>query len=1031
MTKQKQFEQILKSEYNHKNFVTFLNELLTDIKLFAPELYNPVRDKFSYYVDGYYHIGYYSFEENQKILLLSVCLKKGKTVKSLRSVQKNFVKKLIENSNCLGALVAFYTKDESYKWRFSFIRLDYEFSKGNISEKLISAKRYSYLVGKGEPSATAIQMLFPIYENNFKKFSPSIYGEKITIDQLEEAFSVDKLTNEFFNKYKEKYFELKEYLDTNTDFKIAEKFAKKLLSQIIFLYFLQKKGLLGVANSEPWGTGSKDFMRKIYNDSVKKGKNFFDDYLEPLFYNGLNKYRGENAFYAPLSCRIPFLNDRLFEEFENYDWRNNNFNIPNEFFSNTDKKGLLDIFDCYNFTMNEDEPREREVAIDPEMLGKVFEKLLDVKDRKSKGAFYTPSEIIHYMCQETLINYLSTKSRISEEAIRNFILYGEDLRDEDTVKTKKIEGAKYPVIDKERYLLISDEIFSFKKNVNRLKELDNLLVNVKIADLAVGSGAFPVCILNEIVKIRSVLTDYLAIEMKEHQKREFIQANHRTNYDLKLETIKNCIFACDIDPNAVEIAKLRLGLSIVIDDDILTKEKQEGDERFNINSNPRPLPNLDCNIICGNSLVIPWKSFFPKVFKDNGGFDIVIGNPPYLQLQIMHEEADKLQNMGFKTFERTGDIYCLFYEKGYNLLSPNGFLCFITSNKWMKAVYGKSLRNFFVKNTNPVQLLDFVGSNIFENATVDVNILLLGKSENRRNTKVCLLDSNCRKNISLFFKHNNSNMDFKLDENWVILSPIEQEIKKKIESVGISLKDWDISIYRGILTGYNEAFIISSEKKDELIAEDPKSVEIIQPILRGRDIKRYVYDFPDMWLINTHNGIKSQNIPPVNIEKYPAIKKHLDNYYDNLVKRQDKGNTPYNLRNCVYMRDFYRQKIVYRQVSLEMNACIVENNIFVNDKCYFITGLHLIYLLSIFNSKLFNKIILRSANTTGGKGSNFLSKINIPLPNQNIEQEFIKLYNLRFSENSNYSSSQIDSCVDEIVYKLYDLTKEEIEYLKK
>ena len=554
MTKQRQFEKTLKSAYNHTDFISFINEFLSGksdpncgIKSIAPDFYQEERSNFSYYVDGYYHIGYYNSEENQKILLLSVCLKKGETVERARSMQRNFVKKLIENSNCVGALVAFYTKDEPDKWRFSFIRLDYEFSKGKITEKLTPARRYSYLVGKGEPSATALQRLFPIYENDF---------DCVTLDQLEEAFSVEKVTNEFYNQYKEKYLELKEYLDRNEDFIkestergfTSEEFSKKLIGQIIFLYFLQKKGWLGV-NSYPdtltekefkqafyakgnksrelmpkvyktensdykrlpkildslpaedkeliasivkggaWGTGPKDFMRKIYVNSIKKGENFFDDCLEELFYTGLNKNRGENCFYPPLCCRIPFLNGGLFEELENYDWRNNHFNIPNEFFSNADKKGrdadgLLDIFDRYNFTMNEDEPLEREVAIDPEMLGKVFENLLDVKDRKSKGAFYTPREIVHYMCQETLINYLSTKTGISEEAIRNFILYGEYFRDSDTVRTKKIEGSKYPVIDKDRDLLISDEIFSFKKGVNRLKELDDLLANVKVADLA-------------------------------------------------------------------------------------------------------------------------------------------------------------------------------------------------------------------------------------------------------------------------------------------------------------------------------------------------------------------------------------------------------------------------------------------------------------------------------------------------------------------------------------------------------------------
>ena len=244
--------------------------------------------------------------------------------------------------------------------------------------------------------------------------------------------------------------------------------------------------------------------------------------------------------------------------------------------------------------MNEDEPMEREVAIDPEMLGKVFENLLDVTDRKSKGAFYTPREIVHYMCQETLINHLVTKTGIPEADIRDFILYGDLMKDEDTTKDAR-EGNKD--------MLISTNIYNPIAGVNRLKELDDILANVKVADLAVGSGAFPLGMLNEIVKARETLSAYMSIGMNAFQKKSFY-AYDRKPYDLKANTIKNCIFACDIEPSAVDIAKLRLWLSIVIDDEI-TEDAGNGD--FDAHSKPRQLPNLDCNIICGNSLIDEFK----------------------------------------------------------------------------------------------------------------------------------------------------------------------------------------------------------------------------------------------------------------------------------------------------------------------------------------------------------------------------------------------------------------------------------------
>lgn len=866
------FEKVLTNPFDNDQFVGFVREFLNNVELVAPTKYNKEYSNFSFYVDGYYHIGNYKSEDGDKIAVFSVCLNKGDTVERARSMQRNFVKTLIEKGGCAGAIVAFYTKEEPAKWRLSFIRMDYEFSKGKVTEKLTPAKRYSYLVGKGEPCHTAKQRLYPIFmdDNN----NPGI-------DDLEEAFSVEKVTNEFFNLYKEKYIELKEYLESNEDFMneanyrhfTSEQFAKKLMGQIVFLYFIQKKGWLGVdafpivmtekqyknaffargtksreivpkvyvpqedgtyrivfselqalsdedeeflagiVKGKPWGSGPKDFMRRMFDGCVEAGKNYFDDYLEPLFYTGLNQNRGENGFYAPLHRRIPFLNGGLFEQLDNYEWENNNFNIPNELFSNKAEKGrdadgILDIFDRYNFTMNEDEPMEREVAIDPEMLGKVFENLLDVKDRKSKGAFYTPREIVHYMCQETLINHLITKTGLPESDVRDFILYGDLMKDEDTTKDAR-EGNKD--------LIISSKIYDPKTGVNRLKEIDDILANVKVADLAVGSGAFPLGMLNEIVRARETLSTYMAIGMNNFQKKSFY-AYDRKPYDLKVNTIKNCIFACDIEPSAVDITKLRLWLSIVIDDEIT---EDAGNGEFDAHTKPRQLPNLDCNIICGNSLVdefmgnklinesallnnlsenlqftiyqsgvdtllaeliqlqdklffvkehtekeeiknkindiynrivleqikyapdiieaynsaimesskpfVIWQLYFPKVFRDNGGFDIVIGNPPYIDSENMvNSGMEELRDWISKKYDcakGNWDIYIAFFEKGLKMLSEEGCLSFITPDKWISKPFGDKLRSAYINNF--IQIL-VAGRDVFESALVDSIITIIG-----------------------------------------------------------------------------------------------------------------------------------------------------------------------------------------------------------------------------------------------------------------------------------------------------------------
>ena len=267
------------------------------------------------------------------------------------------------------------------------------------------------------------------------------------------------------------------------------------------------------------------------------------------------------------------------------------------------------------------------------------------------------------------------------------------------------------------------------------------------------------------------------------------------------------------------------------------------------------------------------------MFGVNNGFDIVIGNPPYIQLQNNGGELAKLyENCGYSTFDRKGDIYCLFYERGWQLLKKGGHLCYITSNKWMRAGYGEKTRDFLANNTNPILLIDFAGVKIFESATVDTNILLFSKSSNQHKT-VCAVtnkqNKDSLKNLSDFVQQQNSVCDFSSSESWVVLSPIEQSIKKKIEAVGTPLRDWNINIYRGVLTGCNEAFIINIEKRDEILAncqtddERTRTAELIRPILRGRDIKRYAYEWAELWLIAT---FPSRHY---NIDEYPAIKQYL------------------------------------------------------------------------------------------------------------------------------------------------------------
>ena len=1177
------FESVLTSPFSNDSFVGFVREFLNNVELIAPTKYNKEYSNFSFYVDGYYHIGNYISDDNDKIAIFSVCLNRGDTVERARSMQRNFVKPLIEKGGCAGALVAFFTKNEPDKWRLSFIRMDYEFSMGKVKEKLTPAKRYSYLVGKGEPCHTAKQRLYPIFMDD--NTNPGI-------DELEEAFSVEKVTNEFFNLYKEKYIQLKEYLESNEEFMneatyrnfTSEQFAKKLMGQIVFLYFIQKKGWLGVeaipvtmtekqyknaffargtksreiipkvyaqkpdgtyrivfselqalsdedeeflagiVKGKPWGSGPKDFMRKIFDGCIDAGKNYFDDYLEPLFYTGLNKNRGENGFYAPLHRRIPFLNGGLFEQLDNYEWENNNFAIPNELFSNKEEKGrdadgILDIFDRYNFTMNEDEPMEREVAIDPEMLGKVFENLLDVTDRKSKGAFYTPREIVHYMCQETLINHLATKTGIPESDIKDFILYGDLMKDEDTTKDAR-EGNKD--------MLISANIYNPIVGVNRLKELDDILANVKVADLAVGSGAFPLGMLNEIVKARETLSAYMSIGMNAFQKKSFY-AYDRKPYDLKVNTIKNCIFACDIEPSAVDIAKLRLWLSIVIDDEI-TEDVGNGD--FDAHSKPRQLPNLDCNIICGNSLIqqfkgiqlitestllnnesedrqqslfqagvdsmisrlielqdklyftkehndkeeikseiqhiyddiileqikgnpelensyyelqnetskpfILWQLYFPKVFRDNGGFDIVIGNPPYVKVQNLTHDTIDILKANYDTAWKRIDMSTLFIELGYKLINSEGTVNYITSNQFLSTEYGRKMREFFVEKQAVRQIVDFGDLRVFENAMTYVSIFFVAKRKNSKFTyaRIKELPFIAPIEFDLIDTQSLSGEAWSLGKN-----DVGKVLGKIINNASCMLSSVAKPTY-GIVTGKDDVLMFDLDEKVDI--ED----ELILPVIRAQGCDRYSDAFPSKKVVYPYE-FQNGNTSLIELDnlktKFPKMYKYIMENSVSLKERKDSRNLFgdrvgwYGLVRFGQLETFMKLKIVTPGEVKHNKFCIDNTKSgFTGARVFAITvedeTVDIRYLLALLNSKVVEFFMHHTASLkAGGYYSYSTSALEkIPIIIADNQNEYIELVDeIMEKKRCAEDTTALENQIEEKIFGLYELNDEEIDIIRK
>ena len=1010
--------------------------------------------------EGYY-LGNINTTDSYRIGLFHYNIRQG-SVANKRVGLRNLVKSFINPTwgEFDAALVVFDSGDH---WRLSFIC--------DIKGEATSPKRYTYVFGSDD-----LLYRTPIERFNFLK------KKGISFENLRTAFSVEALSDEFFDKYREQYADFIQYATGKRFVKVGSKweekvlgepntalmqafnhnekkirdYVKKMMGRITFLHFLQRKG---------WMCEDLNYMQNMFENSPYKN-DYLDSVLEPLFFGILNTKPAEReALFADYDWDksllnewkdIPYLNGGLFERDEEDEPESR---FPADYF-----KRLFQFFSEYNFTIDENDPNDAEVGVDPEMLGKIFENLLE--DNKDKGAFYTPKEIVRYMCQESLIAYLETNTSVAKDKIRKFVLSPED-----------------GVAD------IPD---------NKKPKLLTTLEEVKICDPAIGSGAFPMGLLNELLHCREVLS-----------------GERYDRAEIKKSIIQNNIYGVDIEKGAVDIARLRFWLSIVVDEET-----------------PSPLPNLDYKIMQGNSLIesfmgvdlskltyekghkkdkgeitlfddeknrlqkrvfqllkayyscsdhdrkvklqqeisdtinkqleaqaydpvileqlkkinlaennkfFLWHTWFSDVFNrndDKNGFDIVIGNPPYIQLQNNGGELAKLyEDCRFQTFAKTGDIYCLFYEKGWQLLCQQGHLCFITSNKWMRAGYGEKMRGFFAKHTNPKYLIDFAGVKIFDNATVDTNILIFGKGKNEYQTRCAVTDKlnkDSLKNLSDFVQQQSVECRFESFDSWVILSPIEQSIKRKIESVGTPLKDWDIQINYGIKTGFNDAFIISTEKRNEILdncsseEERTKTAELIRPILRGRDIKRYGYDWANLWIINTHNGIKGVK-PRIDINEYPAVKAHLDQYWDKISKRADKGDTPYNLRNCAYLDDFFKPKVMWKIIGCNINFSFNDGTMICNNAVNIMTGQRnqLLQFLGLMNCKLFDWYLklTTEAEVQGG---------GIQLYVTTLEKTLVKLdFPMYLSEviNQRVNGIATDTDVDNIIFEAYKLTQEEIDYI--
>ncbi|GAA9050380.1 class I SAM-dependent DNA methyltransferase [Helicobacter pylori] len=456
-----------------------------------------------------------------------------------------------------------------------------------------------------------------------------------------------------------------------------------------------------------------------------------------------------------------------------------------------------------------------------------------------------------------------------------------------------------------------------------------------------------------------------------------------------------------------------------------------------------------------NSKTLEWRFEFPEVLDDEGdflGFDCIIGNPPYIRQEHIKDLKPLLQKQYQDFYNSTADIYTYFFALAFNLLKDKGFNAFITSNKYARAKYGAKLREWLLKKTTLVSYMELNALKVFESAAVDTSIMNFIKQDPPKESEFNYYeptpdDKNDLKSArSLTMKQNALST-----ESFIFADATLLDLRDKMESVGTPLKDWDIQIYRGILTGANEAFIIPTEKRDEILnacktQEERKRTEaLIKPILRGKDIKRYSYEWAGEWVINTHNGYTSaqkSKIPPIDIAKYPATKAHLDAHWDTIATRCDQGDTPYHLRNCAYLEDFEKEKIVYPCI-MAKEPCFVyeEKGFYAPAPANIITGdkIEIKYITALLNSKCIYFAMRKFYMGGGIEGelkTNNLEKIPIPQITEKNQELARKITDgakqiLALKEKDPKANTQkLEKEIDALVYQLYNLTDEEIKTIE-
>ena len=1057
------------------------------------------------------HVGNIRLDDGRSLAIFRFEVADNVQISRNRKSLRDIAAKYVDQGLIHGALVFYYSQNQD-DYRLTFIAKQTYFNEsGELVKKETAPKRYTFLLGSNEPCTTAASRLMELAN---KKTYGSIYLTDVT-----DAFSVERLNKEFFNGYKAQYAKFLKLLE---DKKQHRDYVKKMLGRLVFLQFLQKKGWMGVpATNENWEGGDKNYLANLI-ERYKGNDRILSDVLEPLFFETLNKERVGDIADCRLgdNIKIPYLNGGLFDK-DKTDALDIDF--PYSYFED-----LMEFFNEYNFTIDENDPDDAEVGVDPEMLGHIFENLLE--DNKDKGAFYTPKEIVQYMCRQSVIQYLKT-----HEADEKYSLAIERLINESVVE---------PVLQN-------------KETATRFIEL---LKNVKVCDPAIGSGAFPMGILYVLY--------YALHHLQSH-------AEPNKSFDstkTKRNIIQNNIFGVDIEQGAVDIARLRFWLALVVDAD-----------------EPQPLPNLDYKITCGNSLLnryaldtpldnvfieynkdkndddklslakykqlvndytntsnhakkdlfrktieeikktfktelskkeinkivsvkkdiydleqpnlfgeeltkaqkselkklktklekleseredvlnnkvyedaFEWRFEFPQLLDENGkfiGFDIIIGNPPYIKEATDKNAFDGLRNTEY--YQGKMDLWYIFACKGIDLLKSNACLCYIATNNWVTNDGASILRNKIVSDVKIIQLIDFFDAMVFDSASIQTMIMLFQKDSVTDNyffdyRKVQQKHANKQVAINLLEKiHDDSNvyfmplfnrehfsnqlLTFASTENDQILQLIsnakhillnDQDGLKEISSGIDVLQDYVNKKAQQLLNNKKQIgdgiFVLSQQEYDSLSFNDNEK-SLVKPYYTSKLINRYsVCKENSEWIIYTDSSANDS------ISLYPNIQKHLDQF----SKVITSVNKPYGLHRARKKESFEGEKI------LALRKCVNRPAFSYVNFDSFVSRAYLIIRTNRVNQKyltgLLNSTLIKYWLKYKGKmqGANFqidkepLQQIPIAVPAINVQEliativDYVMMASSTKENLSELVSNEtialfFEKIIDGCVYELY------------